>query len=105
MQAHLTCDNIKYRDKAPVKLVFDHARRTGSDFKMKYLHLGGGLQGSSDDSLFHFKAGFSEKKLIFSGWQFIIDESKYTNLTNKIKVGTQISTDYFPAYRLQYMSK
>lgn len=105
MQAHLTCDNFNYRDKAPVKLVFDHARRIGNEYKMKYLHLGGGWQGSSDDSLFYFKAGFSEKTLMFSGWQLIVEESKYIDLCNKFKVDPAISTNYFPAYRLQDVTK
>ena len=99
MQAHLTCDHIDYRKKSPLKLVFDHARRTGIEKGMHYLHLGGGRQGCPNDSLFHFKAGFSEKTAVFSGWQLIIDGLKYNELVDLFKIDRQSLTGHFPAYR------
>lgn len=105
MQAHLVCDDIRYRNQSPVKLVFDHARQSGCDHNMKFLHLGGGRFGCSDDSLFHFKAGFSKKTLMFSGWQLIIDELKYTYLKKLFNVSQQGITYHFPAYRTRFVEK
>jgi hypothetical protein len=98
IQVHLSCDNIKYRTKSPVKMIIDHARLLGCDLNMKLLHMGGGRHGSSDDSLFHWKAGFSNLRFVFSGWQLIVDESKYNYLINFFNIGDKNTSNYFPAY-------
>ena len=99
IQAHLACYKIKYRNYAPLKLVFDHVRLLGCDLNMKFLHLGGGRHGSSDDSLFNFKAGFSDTRLVYNGWQMIIDESKYNYLSDFLNADKQKAGNYFPVYR------
>ena len=99
IQSHLTCDNIKYRKYSPVKLVFDNARLLGCDLNMKFLHLGGGKHGSSDDSLFNFKAGFSDKRSVYYVWQMIIDEFKYSYLIDFFNIDSHKTSNYFPAYR------
>lgn len=101
IQVHLSCDNIKYRTKSPVKIIIDHARLMGCDLKMKLLHMGGGRQGSSDDSLFYWKAGFSNKRFVFSGWQLIVDEAKYSYLNDFFKIDNKNICNYFPAYRVK----
>lgn len=44
------------------------------------LHLGGGL-GGGNDSLFHFKAGFSKLRHPFHTWRLITDEDAYRRLS------------------------
>lgn len=100
IQSHLSCDNIKYRFYSPIKLVFDEARLLGCDLKMKYFHLGGGRHGSSDDSLFHFKAGFSDTRFVFRGWELIIDDAKYAYLLGRFNTNAKKARNYFPAYRI-----
>ena len=61
------------------------------------------LTKKNDDSLFHFKSGFSEQILKFTGWQLIIDESIYNDLINLFNLEKQNTTKYFPAYRKKQM--
>ncbi len=77
MQSHLGGDTIKYRDQSPIILITDEARLIGCEYNIRLLHLGGGLHGSSVDSLFHFKKGFSDLLFDFRGWQLIVDQSKF----------------------------
>ena len=63
----------------------------------RVLHLGGGL-GGREDSLFHFKAGFSQIRLPFHTWRQITDPEGYREYLSALGIaGTD--GDYFPAYR------
>jgi lipid II:glycine glycyltransferase (peptidoglycan interpeptide bridge formation enzyme) len=71
----------------------------------KYFHLGGGVTSYSNDSLYIFKSGFSDKTASLYSVQKIFDISKYSYL-NKIKEkyelnneGQIMNSDYFPLYR------
>ena len=64
---------------APMKLVFDEARRWAAGSGCSVLHLGGGL-GAQCDSLFNFKAGFSDRRHEFSTWRWIVDEERSADL-------------------------
>ncbi|MCP4155454.1 MAG: GNAT family N-acetyltransferase, partial [bacterium] len=67
------------------------------------LHLGGGL-GSAEDNLFHFKAGFSDRRHQFSIWKYIANNTHYEKLNqakeewNK-KNNKTTNENYFPLYR------
>ncbi len=99
MQYHLAATSEAYLKKAPMKLVIDEARLLANDEELKYLHLGGGVGGSDDDSLFKFKSGFSNLNYVFKVWKWIIDQEKYDALT-KIKPNKkEINTNFFPQYR------
>jgi lipid II:glycine glycyltransferase (peptidoglycan interpeptide bridge formation enzyme) len=70
----------------------------------RWLQLGGGV-GGREDSVLHFKAGFSDKRIQFLTSRFIIDEAKYhqlvclaANTSNKTPE-TILSSSFFPAYR------
>jgi Acetyltransferase (GNAT) domain len=65
-------------------------------------HLGGGV-GGNEDSLFHFKSGFSRLRHPFYTWRIVADESTYASLTEQLLASAHISAEeaagFFPAYR------
>ena len=88
------------RDAAASKLIFDTAIPYFQEAGAAYLHIGGGY-GSSDDSLFRFKSGFSSEHYTFSTIRMICDSDNYALLSNKKaqESGGKIQADYFPLYR------
>lgn len=83
------------------KLIIDTIRRWGTANGFRWLHLGGGL-GARQDSLFQFKAGFSDLRCQYEVVNFIVQPDVYTELVRR-RFGT-VSTDsactsWFPAYR------
>jgi hypothetical protein len=99
MQYHLAASSSEYKKDAPMKIIVDQARLIGNNYKMDILHLGGGVGGRSDDSLFYFKSGFSDTRLIYNTWQLIVDESIYAYLADLFKIDQNKTIDYFPIYR------
>lgn len=101
VEYHLGGTNSKYLKQAPSKLMFHFVREWAKERGHKYLHLGGGV-GGKEDSLFHFKAGFSKLKADFYTYRMIIDKEKYDLLVNtwkeKYKV-TDYDEQFFPLYR------
>ena len=65
-----------------------------------YMHLGGGL-GGREDSLFHFKAGFSKQRADFFTYRVIADPSAYETLCARWQEHHHAPLDetFFPAYR------
>lgn len=99
MQYHLAGTIGDYIKDAPMKLILDEARLSGNELGLEFLHLGGGVGGSDQDSLFRFKAGFSHLHCQYSVWKYIIDPSKYMQLViDSGNVGVESS--FFPLYRL-----
>lgn len=96
MQYHLAGTLTAYVKDTPMKLLLDHARLLANEMSLEYLHLGGGVGGSDEDSLFRFKSGFSKHFCRFHTWQLIVDEQKYAELTRSNGVK---ETTFFPAYR------
>lgn len=101
MQYHLAVSQEEYRHNAPMKLILDEARKIGISLNISYLHLGGGVNGRNNDSLFRFKSGFSDFRHIFQVWQLIINEDKYSYLTDLFKIDREKNQDYFPLYRIK----
>jgi len=97
VQAHLAGTANKYLCHAPSKLMFDHARRWAKDTGHHILHLGGGV-GGCEDSLFRFKAGFSNLKNDFYTYRMILDDEKYRVLEERSR-NTDPTADFFPIYR------
>jgi hypothetical protein len=68
----------------------------------RVLHLGGGV-GGAYDSLFHFKAGFSDTRADFYSYRLIVDQSRYESLSRvaamQAEGDSSIPTNFFPAYR------
>lgn len=103
-QYHLGGTADAWLKAAPMKLVFDEARRWASSQGCSALHLGGGL-GSGEDALFHFKAGFSDVLHDFSTWRWVVDERRYSQLVAAREQGRTSfgeeggASSFFPAYR------
>lgn len=99
MQYHLAGTLPDYMRAAPMKLIIDEARVIGNAMGLKFLHLGGGVGGSDNDSLFAFKSGFSDHYSQFSVWRYITDHKKYKSLVH-IRGVRQKSNIFFPLYRM-----
>ena len=65
-----------------MKLILDEARLLGNELNLDFLHLGGGVGGSDDDSLYKFKSGFSDYNFIFKIWRLIVNQDLYITLVN-----------------------
>jgi hypothetical protein len=69
------------------------------------VHLGGGLGGSSDDSLFTFKSGFSPSRHRYDTMRLVTDHDTYNRLVSAraatlgVSRNDLYSTGFFPAYR------
>jgi hypothetical protein len=84
-------------------VVFINQMRTSSfERGNRVLHLGGGV-GGHRDSLFNFKANFSNRRHPFHTWRVVADESAYRELTGRWRSRTGETPDdldgFFPAYR------
>ncbi len=104
VQYHLggTCD--AFLKLGPMALLFDTVRLWANEQGARVVHLGGGV-GSKEDSLFHFKAGFSDRRHMFPTWQWLVEPGAYRELCDRhalrnVGQGVQwTSADYFPQYR------
>lgn len=87
---------------SPTTTILDRARTILPGYA---LHLGDGLGGSNEDSLFAYKAGFSDRRHRFSTWRWIIQPDIYKELCegcariNGAKGLEPTSAEFFPAYR------
>lgn len=92
-QYHLGAVADPYVAAAPAKQLIDAGRRHFHATGAEVLHLGGG-RGAVEDSLFHFKVGFSPRRHAFRVWRWIIDRPAYEKLAAGRPEGA-----FFPAYR------
>lgn len=99
VQYHLAGTKDEFIKDTPMKLILDEARILSTSLGYKYLHLGGGVGGHDDDSLFRFKSGFSKDYAQFSIWKSIFNESVYNELV-KEKGLKEIDSSFFPLYRM-----
>ncbi len=97
MQYHLAGTKADYMNDTPMKLLLDEARLMGHSLGLEFLHLGGGVGGSDEDSLFRFKSGFSSYRCQFKTWQYILDKEAYNMLVSQRVKDTNSS--FFPLYR------
>lgn len=78
------------------KLLDDETRRWAKDQGASVYHLGGGF-GGEQDSLFDYKAGFSDRRHPFATWRLVVDPSAYEDLLTR--TGASGCSRFFPAYR------
>lgn len=97
MQYHLAGTTEQFIKDTPMKLILDEARLLGNNLKLDFLHLGGGVGGSDEDSLFRFKSGFSDYRCIYQIWRMIVDDENYKNLIEES--GAASNSTFFPLYR------
>ncbi|MFY7874990.1 MAG: hypothetical protein ACOVQM_06050, partial [Pirellula sp.] len=70
----------------------------------RWLQLGGGV-GGREDSVLHFKAGFSNKRTHYLTSRIVIDDAQYHQLvclaakTSGATPEKMMSSNFFPAYR------
>ncbi len=103
IEIHLAATPNEFLPMAPVKLLFNSIRQWGVSMGARVLHLGGGV-GGAQDSLFHFKSGFSKARNQFMTWQLIVQPLVYDSLVRERfgETAPLMSKDnhmYFPLYR------
>jgi len=105
LQYHLCGTHPEYVDLGPTKLLIDEARLWGTAQGLRVLHLGGGTTARSDDSLMHFKIGFSDRRHDFAVWRCVLMPEVYQRLCRERARWLEgnglrsASAEYFPAYR------
>ena len=102
VQYHLGGTAPAYLSLAPSKLMFDFMWRWAQDGSHRALHLGGGVAGT-EDSLFHFKAGFSSARAEFYTYRVIVDHERNKTLEQAADFQSSSSdpepSRFFPGYR------
>lgn len=98
IQYHLSGCKNEFLHLMPTKLLIDEMRLIANKKGCyRFFNLGGGLGGSDDDSLFHFKSSFSKDFKQFDLWKFIVNKDIYDELVEMFKSSSNL--DYFPNYR------
>lgn len=97
MQYYLSGTVAEYRKLAPSKAIIASAHKLAIDLGLSKLILGGGV-GSAKDSLFKFKAGFSDLTKPFYIFKKILNDAVYQDLCTVKKIDSN-SISFFPAYR------
>ncbi len=104
VQYHLGGTKTKFLPHSPATMMFDYMIKWSKQRENRYLNLGGGL-GGNQDSLYHFKAGFSDQVRPFMTMKTIVNQDIYNQLTYLraeslgITIPVALSTSFFPAYR------
>lgn len=104
VQYHLGGTRDSFLRVSPKPLLLDTVRLWGNEVGARVLHLGGGV-GSRSDSLFFFKAGFSDCRHDFATWRWIVVPEVYRELCDErrrlddLNDSESVSADFFPAYR------
>lgn len=96
VEYHLGGTSGDFLSVAPSKLMFDVVRSWARDRGNRMLHLGGG-HGGREDSLFHFKAGFSSSRARFYTVRMVLDETRHAELLQRCDAKS--AGGFFPAYR------
>lgn len=104
VQYHLSGAREAFMSLSPTKLMLDEVRLWANAQGARVFHLGGGV-GSKEDSLFLFKAGFSDCRHDFRLWRWICNGEAYSRLVVARQTWHEqqrdggISETYFPTYR------
>jgi hypothetical protein len=104
VHAHLVGTDERHQRLSPLKVMLDDARIWARERGNRVLHLGGG-RGGREDSLLAFKGRFSPRRHAFHTGRWILDASRYAELTER---RSRFATErglaagdpgWFPAYR------
>ena len=104
VQAHLGGSRTESARLSPTRLLDDTVRRWGAAAGARVLHLGGGV-GGRKDSLFQYKAGFSDRRHEYLTWRWVLDPVAYAALSETphgaVSHGADDGADdgFFPSYR------
>jgi hypothetical protein len=98
---HLSGSDERDDRHQPTKLIYDFVRTWGRERGDRWMQIGGGC-GGADDSLMHFKCGFSPLRFPFHTLRVIVRPDAYARLTSSLGCGASSAGEaigYFPAYR------
>lgn len=99
VEMHLAATEPYYAARRPTKVLVYAVCQTARAQGHRWLHLGGG-RGSAEDSLFHFKAGFSNGRAAFGTLRSVILAEPYRRLVAAVGSDEDGDLDgYFPCYR------
>lgn len=96
VQYHLSGTDEDKLDYYPIKLLIDEMRIIATQENSTFFNLGGGV-GSKEDSLFHFKSGFSKDFKDFNLWKVIVNQEIYDQLS--LGKCIESESNFFPLYR------
>jgi CelD/BcsL family acetyltransferase involved in cellulose biosynthesis len=105
IQMHLGGPRTEYRKPSPSHLLIHAIAQWARGRGNSIVHLGGGVGGAIDDSLFAFKAGFSHRRHAYRTLRLVADQQRYDMLVQERarRVGSSteelVSSGFFPAYR------
>ena len=104
VQDHLGGTRDAFLKFSPDRLVVDTERLWATEMGARVFHLGGGV-GAQQDSVFRYKAGFSDRRHTFRTWRWIIRPEVCEELSasaarrNAANGLRAVSSGFFPAYR------
>jgi lipid II:glycine glycyltransferase (peptidoglycan interpeptide bridge formation enzyme) len=100
VQYHLAGSDEEHAWARPTKLLIRAVTRWAKERGDVRLHLGGGL-GGADDSLMHFKAGFSDERHAFRTLRVVVNEGEYRRLVRAADPAADPADldGFFPLYR------
>jgi hypothetical protein len=105
VQMHLGGRRTEFHKPSPSHLMFHAIAQWARGRGNSIVHLGGGLGAAHDDSLFAFKAGFSDRRHPYRTLRLVADQERYDALIQEQarRVGSSseelLSSGFFPAYR------
>lgn len=97
VQYHLGATDDAFLRDQPMKHLMHHVRLVMRERGNKRMHLGGGV-GASEDSLFHFKVGFSPLRANFETWRVVVDDDAFAALSRDAGVAAD-PAGFFPPWR------
>ncbi|MCW2546243.1 MAG: family N-acetyltransferase [Mycobacterium sp.] len=105
VQMHLGGPRTEFRKPSPSHLMIHSIAQWARGRGNSIVHLGGGVGGAVDDSLFTFKAGFSHSRHPYRTLRLVANQERYDALTQERARRVDCSSDelvssgFFPAYR------
>jgi hypothetical protein len=110
LQYHLGGTLSNALKQAPMKLLVDEVRLWANTQGLRVFHLGGGTNPQPENSLLHFKLGFSDRAHTFRVWRWVLAPEVYQQLClgkarwNEAQQVKAAVPEYFPAYRCPTVS-
>ena len=106
---HLAGSSPELYHTSPCGFLFHHAQLSARDKGGRYLQMGGGRGAREDDSLFHFKSGFSPARSPCYVAKWILNPVKYDALTVSHTTAAALSgltlrPGFFPAYQAPWVA-
>jgi hypothetical protein len=104
IQYHLGGTKTEFLPQSPTIAMFNYIINWSKERGNKYFNLGGGL-GGHEDSLYHFKVGFSKATKSYKTIRSVVNEDSYEYLTDLRarylgkNVAEMKSSAFFPIYR------